>query len=125
MYTVLRRAARAIPLVMLICAAAPPAHAADATSMPSPSFVLKDLDGKTLKYSDLKGHPVVLDFWATWCQPCRSAMPHLDVIQDRYAAKGLVVVGVSVDDGSPQRVKRFVDHLGVKFRMAMADEKVL
>jgi len=91
----------------------------------APSFVLHDLDGKTVRYSELKGRPVVLDFWATWCQPCRASMPHLNSLQSRFGQRGLVVLGVSVDDGGPQRVRRFADHLGVRFRLAMADERVL
>ena len=83
------------------------------------------IDGRTVKLSDFKGKVVVLDFWATWCGPCRASLPHLNEVQGRFAGQGLVVVGISVDDTEPQVVRHFVDRLGLKFRMAMADERVL
>lgn len=91
----------------------------------APSFSVHTFDGRTLKYSELHGRPVIIDFWATWCRPCRAGMPHLSSIQQRYRDKGLVVIGLSVDDGDGSNVKRFADQLGVKFRVGMADEQVL
>ena len=89
------------------------------------TFSLRGLDGKPLRLSDYKGQPVVLDFWATWCAPCRASMPHLNQIQDHFQPQGLVVIGLSVDDGASSAVRRYADKLGVKFRLAMADEEVL
>jgi thiol-disulfide isomerase/thioredoxin len=100
----------------------PPAHAGDNTA---PAFALRDLEGKTFKLSELRGKPVVLDFWATWCGPCRASMPHLSALQERYAPQGLVVLGLSLDDLPPPQVRRFADRLGVRFRLAMADEQVM
>ena len=91
----------------------------------APSFTVRTLDGKTFRLPDSKGRPVVLDFWATWCAPCRASMPHLDRIQERYAADGLLVLGLSVDESGPAVVKRFADRLKIQFRLAMADEKLL
>jgi thiol-disulfide isomerase/thioredoxin len=91
----------------------------------APTFTVRGLDGRAVKLSDFKGKAVVLDFWATWCGPCRASLPHLDEVQGRFAGKGLVVVGISVDDTDPQTIRRFTDKLGLKFRMAMADERVL
>jgi len=67
----------------------------------------------------------VLDFWATWCSPCRASMPHLDLIQERHARDGLVVLGLSVDEAGSAKVRRFAERLGVRFRLAMAEEKLL
>ena len=125
MLTSIRRASRSAFPTLLLLAMAVPAALAEAGSLPAPAFSLRDLDGKNLRLADFKGRPVVLDFWATWCQPCRASMPHLNALSEKYGPRGLVVLGLSVDDGGPIRVKRFADHLGVKFRLAMADERVL
>ena len=91
----------------------------------APSFTVRTLDGRVFRM-DGRGGPVVLDFWATWCGPCKATMPHLNHIQERYADDGLVVIGLSVDDElGPSSVKRFADKLGVRFRVGMAEEKLL
>jgi thiol-disulfide isomerase/thioredoxin len=99
--------------------------AADDLPAPAPAFALKTFDGKWVRLSDLKGRPVVLDFWATWCRPCRTSMPHLDELQKRYGHQGLVVIGLSVDEGSQAQVRRFAQSLGVTFRLGMANDHVL
>ena len=88
-------------------------------------FTVRTLDGRTVRLRELRGHPVVLDFWATWCAPCRASMPHLSAMQDRFGPRGLVVLGLSVDDGTPQDVRRFADRLAVHFPVAMASENLL
>jgi thiol-disulfide isomerase/thioredoxin len=100
-------------------------RAPHAGTAPAPDFSLSTLDGKAIRFEKLKGRPVIVDFWATWCGPCRFAMPHLQKMQDRYGKDGLVVIGVSVDDLEPERVQRYVDRLGVKFRIAMANDEML
>jgi len=92
---------------------------------PAAPFSVRSLEGRALRLSDFKGQPVVLDFWATWCAPCRASMPHLDRIQEQFQNQGLVVIGLSVDDGSAPSVRRYAERLGVKFRLGMADEAVL
>lgn len=99
--------------------------AADDLPAPAPGFTLKTFDGKWVRLSDLKGRPVVLDFWATWCRPCRASMPHLENLQKRYGSKGLVVIGLSVDEGSQSEVRRFAQDLGVTFRLGMATDRLL
>jgi thiol-disulfide isomerase/thioredoxin len=91
----------------------------------APMFSLRGLDGRSIRMSEYKGKPVVLDFWATWCVPCKASMPHLDQVQERYRAQGLVVIGVSVDDAPAPDVRKYAERLRVKFRLAMADESVL
>jgi len=111
-------------LALLAVAGARPAGAGESAPV-APAFTIRGLDGHTVKLSDFKGKVVVLDFWATWCGPCRASLPHLNEVQGRFAGRGLVVVGISVDDTEPQNIRHFVDGLGLKFRMAMADERVL
>lgn len=98
---------------------------AEAGDMAAPAFTVKTVEGKTLKLSDLRNKPVIVDFWATWCGPCRASMPDLNDMQARYASKGLTVIGMSVDETGPAPVKRFANQLGVRFTVAMANDDVL
>lgn len=70
----------------------------------APDFLLSDLSGKRMTLSDNRGQVVVLDFWATWCPPCRMTIPLLIELQEKYRKKGLVIIGISLDDP-----RRFTD----------------
>ncbi len=65
---------------------------------PAPDFALKDLDGKTLRLADLRGKAVLLNFWATWCPPCKAEIPWFVELQKQYGPQGLQIVGVNEDD---------------------------
>jgi len=91
----------------------------------APAFTVKTLEGKPLKLADLRKRPVIVDFWATWCQPCRASMPHLSAMQTRYQKQGLAVIGMSVDETGAQSVKKYASGLGLKFTLAMANDEVL
>jgi len=104
---------------------APPVDAMNGSNTASaPNWELKDLDGKTVRSSDFKGKVVVLDFWATWCGPCRAEIPGFVALQKKYAPQGLVVVGASADEGGAATVKPFTQKLGVNYPVVLADEKV-
>ena len=101
------------------------ATAARAGDMQAPAFSVRTVEGRAVRMADLRNHPVIVDFWATWCGPCRASMPHLNDMQSRYGTQGLVVVGMSVDENGPAPVKRFARGIGMKFTIAMANDEVL
>ncbi len=109
----------------LAALAAPLAVPALAGETRAPAFNVKSVDGRSVRLSDYRNRPVVLDFWATWCAPCRASMPHLSSLQERYAKQGLTIIGMSVDETGPKPVQRFASGLGVKFTIAMANDQVL
>jgi thiol-disulfide isomerase/thioredoxin len=86
---------------------APAGKAAADTSIGVNDLVFKDLDGKELKLSDLKGKVVLLDFWATWCEPCKIETPWLIEFQKKYGPKGFTVVGVAMDEGGQKIVQPY------------------
>ena len=119
--TVLATPLRITVVTLALLALAPQASIA----RPAPSFSVKTLEGKPLRSTDLRNKPVIVDFWATWCGPCRASMPHLSAMQSRYEKQGLTIVGMSVDDGGPAGVRKFANTLGVKFTLAMANDEIL
>jgi peroxiredoxin len=75
---------------------------------PAPDFTLEDLDGNPVRFSDFRGKPVVLNFWATWCGPCRAEIPHVDALYNKYKDRGLVVIGVN-NESDHAKVKAFAE----------------
>jgi thiol-disulfide isomerase/thioredoxin len=91
---------------------------------PAPAWQLKDLDGNVVSSDQFKGKVVVVDFWATWCPPCRAEIPGYVSLQQKYAKDGLVIVGVSVDQDPPAKVKKWVDAHNVSYTIVMQDDDV-
>ena len=87
----------------------------------APDFVLKDSAGADVRLSDYRGKAVVLNFWATWCRPCRIEMPMLAELESQYKARGLEVVGVSVDDDGWKSVRPFVEKNPVPYPVVIGD----
>ena len=91
----------------------------------APSFTLVDLDGKKVSLADYKGHAVVLNFWATYCGPCKLEMPWFQDLQNKYKDKGLVVLGLDQDDGmAVKEVAAASKRVGVTYPILMPDDKV-
>lgn len=88
----------------------------------APAFTLKTTDGKTVSLADYKGKAVLLNFWATWCAPCKMEMPWLIELQKKYAAQGFTVLGISEDDGSPKSVADFAAKMGVDYPVLMSND---
>jgi thiol-disulfide isomerase/thioredoxin len=91
----------------------------------APDWQLTDLNGKPVKLSDFRGKVVLLDFWATWCAPCRIEIPHFVELQKQYGNKGLTVIGVSLDEQGPQVVKEFAKRFGVTYPIVIGNEKAV
>jgi peroxiredoxin len=83
------------------------------------TFTLKDVEGKPVKLADFKGKVVVLNFWATWCVPCRAEIPALVELQAKYAGNGLQVIGVSVDDPA-EKMKPFIGRYKINYPVLQA-----
>jgi peroxiredoxin len=90
----------------------------------APDFVLTDLQGNSVKLSDLRGKAVVLNFWATWCPPCKEEIPWFVELQKRYGSEGLQIVGVSMDDGDQKDVEKFAAQNSINYPVLLGKEKV-
>jgi len=96
------------------------------TGQPAPDFELEDLDGEMLRLGSMKGKVVVLDFWAVWCGPCQDSVPFFQLLEDKYAADGLKVIGLHVDDRVPpvEKVKQYLDEKNVEYSNALSTTDV-
>jgi len=90
---------------------------------PAPDFVLPQIGGQQLRLSSYHGKVVLLDFWATWCYPCRQEIPHFVEMQEKYKDRGLQVIGVSMDD-SPEPVPAFMEQFHMNYPVVMGNAKI-
>jgi len=91
----------------------------------APDFTVKTLDDHEISLSKLRGKVVLVDFWATWCGPCRESIPHLAQLYKTYQEKGFEVIGMSVDKGGAEAVSsvtRFVESMNIPYPVVMAPE---
>ena len=90
----------------------------------APDFALKDADGKPVRLADYKGKVVLLDFWATWCGPCRIEIPWFTEMERQKKDKGFAVLGVSMDDDGWKAIKPFVAEMKINYRVLLGDDQV-
>jgi thiol-disulfide isomerase/thioredoxin len=91
---------------------------------PAPDFTLESLDGKNTRLSDFRGKAVLLNFWATWCGPCKIEMPWFVDLQKEYGPQGLQIVGVAMDDSSKEDIAKFAQEMGVNYPVLLGKEAV-
>lgn len=90
----------------------------------APDFTLRSVDGQNLRLNEQRGRVVLVNFWATWCGPCRQEMPHLNRLYEKYRAAGLVLLGVNVDENTRAAVD-VASKLGVKFPVLPDSDKAV
>jgi thiol-disulfide isomerase/thioredoxin len=123
-----------LPLVVFGCNkpvsstnAASDKPSANDSRKPLPDFEVPRLEGGTLKSVDLKGKVTVLDFWATWCEPCKNEIPDYNALQQKYAGKDFQIIGMTVESGSADEIKSEIKKQGLdlKYPLLVGDDKVV
>jgi cytochrome c biogenesis protein CcmG, thiol:disulfide interchange protein DsbE len=99
-----------------------PVDAAPRSGQPVPNFKVVSTSGQTISQENYRGHILILDFFATWCQPCRRSIPHLVEMSRKYGKQGLQILGLSVDEGGDRAVKTFTDEFRVNYPLALAGD---
>jgi len=90
---------------------------------PAPGFSLTDINGQKLDLASYRGKVVLLDFWATWCAPCRTEIPHFVDMQNKYGGQGLQIIGISLDDND-KPVKKYYAEQKMNYPVAVGDDKL-
>lgn len=90
-----------------------------------PDFSVRDLRGQRISSADLRGKVVLIDFWATWCQPCKKEMPGYQKLADRYGSRGFAVIGFKLDImADTEEPRAFARRLGIRYPLAVATDEV-
>ncbi|MDW8130572.1 MAG: redoxin domain-containing protein, partial [Bryobacterales bacterium] len=130
MFHALRRGlavhALAVSLILSACSSGTPAARSsvkpESQRRQAPDFTLRDADGKLVRLSDYRGKVVLLNFWATWCGPCRLEIPWFIEFERQHKHRGFAVLGISMDEDGWDVVKPYIRRLGVNYRILMGDD---
>ena len=95
-----------------------------AQDVKTPQFELRDVNGRVVRLSDYKGKVVLINFWATWCPPCRAEMPDLIRIQREHAKQGLQIIGITYPPQTKARVRRFARSLKVNYPIILGTRQI-
>jgi peroxiredoxin len=116
------RFVQAAALALLFAHAGLAGAAAPAPNTTAPDFTLRGADGRNLRLQELHGQVVLVNFWATWCGPCREEMPRLQAVYDKYRASGFVLLGINIDD-DPRAALGVAQKLKVSFPVLLDTDK--
>lgn len=111
-------------LVLFVLVSADNACAVKQDSSEAPDFTLTDLNGTTISLSDYAGKVLFLNYWATWCPPCRAEIPDFVEVYNEYKDKGLEILGISVDQIGVDQVRKFVERHKMSYPVAMATNEL-
>jgi thiol-disulfide isomerase/thioredoxin len=90
----------------------------------APAFTLVDLEGKKVSLKDYKGRPVLVNFWATWCSPCKLEMPWFEEFRQKYGPQGFEILGIAEDDAGKDVIAKAVKKINVSYPILLTDQKV-
>jgi len=114
MHPFARNTLKLIASVVLLVVTATASGKMPAVGAPAPDFTLRSSTGKNLKLSEYRGRVVMINFWATWCAPCREELPHLNRLYQQYRRAGFVLLGVNIDD-NPKSAQAMATHVKLAF----------
>ncbi len=90
----------------------------------APDFMLSDMNGDMREIADFKGKVVIINFWATWCPPCREEIPHLIELYEEYRDKGLEIIGISLDWNAKRVAGPFIEENGINYTVLLGDDNI-
>jgi len=112
-----------MPALLLLLTGCSVGYTKDTTpEKPAPEFHLKNMDGQIVSLSDFRGKPVLINFWASWCDPCRKEMPYLQQVYDEWTGKGLVLLAIDIGE-TPAAINKFFTENNLSLPVLLDSDK--